>query len=522
MQELTRKLKRHTLEQQTLESVPLGSPRNPAPESKRKKWQNCIGNEIVEPLLYVKPQTLDELVESVVYAQTNNCKVKAVGSGHSFSDIVQTADVLVNCHGLKNPIPLDKDLLYDEDMLKDRDYNLKHLVQVENGITIRDLNRHLDRNGLALENMGGYDAQTIAGVVSTSTHGTGITLGPIASSVVSIVLVGEWGKIYRIEPSAGITNPQKYKTRFPTNELIQDDDVFNAVLVSMGCMGIIYSFILKVRDAFLLCEERDKDTTSVWEELREGGKIKQLLEKNRHLEIWVNPYAIEGKHGCLITKRNVYTGNPNTLTPGQRMRRWLVEELLLTFKTLPALVFKLFYKKTPKLIAGSMKTVLDDDGYVGKSYKVMNLGNANQVKGYSAEYAVSLEDDQFIKAVDKILELAKRNQEVGDIYHTAPISLRFVKRCDAFLSMMNGEDKCLIEVPLLVGTKGRYQILDKIEHELLKLGQIRPHWGQYHNLGKDTIAALYPDLGKWLKVYEQMNKSRIFSNTFTNRCGFDH
>lgn len=505
-----------------MESVPLASPKDPAQDSKRKKWQNCIGNEIVEPLLYVKPQTLGELVEAVVYAQTNNCKLKAVGSGHSFSDIVQTSDVLVNCHGLKSPIPLDKDLLHDESVLTAMGYPVNHLVHVENGITIHNLNEYLDHNGLALENMGGYDAQTIAGVVSTSTHGTGIGLGPIASSVVSIVLVGEWGKIYRIEPSAGITNPEKYKIRFPANELIQDNDVFNAVLVSMGCMGVMYSLVLKARDAFYLCEERDKHTVGIWEDLKEGDKIKKLLETNRHLEIWVNPYAINGKHDCLITKRNIYTGNVNTLSVRQRMRRWLVEEVLLKFPTVPRLIFKLFYKKTPQLITGSMKTVLDDDGYVGKSYKVMNLGNANHVKGYSAEYAISLEDDLFIKAVDKILELAKHNQEIGEVYHTAPVSLRFVKRCDAFLSMMNGEDKCLIEVPLLVGTKGRFQILDKIEHEFLKLGRIRPHWGQYNNLGKDTIVDLYPDLEKWLSVFRQMNKTRIFSNTFTDRCGFDH
>jgi len=86
--------------------------------------------------------------------------------------------------------------------------------------------------------------------------------------------------------------------------------------------------------------------------------------------------------------------------------------------------------------------------------------------------------------------------------------------------MMNGEDKCMIEVPLLVGTKGRFQILDNLEHRLLKLGKIRPHWGQYNNLGENTIKELYPELDKWLSCYRLMNKSGIFNNTFTDRCGF--
>ena len=199
-----------------------------------------------------------------------------------------------------------------------------------------------------------------------------------------------------------------------------------------------------------------------------------------------------------------------------------MENVILKFKTLPKLGFKLFYKKTPQLISASMNAVLDYNGYIDKSYHVMNLGNANYVKGYSGEYAISLQDGMYIKAADTILALAKKNKEIGQLFHTAPISLRFVKQCDSYLSMMNGEDKCMIEVPLLVGTKGRFQILDKIEHELFKLDRIRPHWGQYHNLGEETIRLMYPQLDDWLRVYREMNKTGIFKNTFTDRCGFDN
>jgi hypothetical protein len=418
-------------------------------------------------------------------------------------------------------IPLDKDLLYDESVLITRGYASRHLVHVENGIKIRDLNTYLDENKLALANMGAYDGQTIAGVISTSTHGTGVSLGPLPDSVAAMVIVGETGMVYRIEPSAGITDPGKYKASYPENKLIQDDEYFNAVLVSMGCMGIIYSLILKVVDSYFLKEERfgNKGET-FWEDLKVPGKIASLLKANRHLEIWVNPYEIDGKHGCLVTKRNIYDGNVARLPKGSRSRRWFIEYVVLRFRKLPALIFKLFYSKSPQLISASMHGVLDYDGYIDKSYEVMNLGNANYVKGYSGEYAVSLANDLYIQAIDKILELAKKNMHIGELYHTAPVSMRFVKSCNAHLSMMNGEDKCLIEVPLLVGTKGRFQILDKIEHELLKLGKIRPHWGQYHNLGNDTITDLYPCLAKWLVVFREMNKTGIFNNTFTDRCNF--
>src|SRR4051794_30083348 len=220
------------------ESVPSAPPASiKHREIVRKTWKNCVCNQVVEPLRYLKPQTLDELIHIIVTAQEEKCKVKAVGSGHSFSDIVQTSDFLIDCHALNRPIPLEKELLYAPNVLKEKEYNIDHLVQVENGITIRDLNQYLDKHKLALVNMGGFDAQTIAGVISTSTHGTGIGLGPIASSVASLVIVGEKGLVYRIEPSNGITDPLKYKLQYPANELVQNDDFFNAVLVSMGCMG---------------------------------------------------------------------------------------------------------------------------------------------------------------------------------------------------------------------------------------------------------------------------------------------
>lgn len=242
----------------TKECVPETSPVKKGQIKQRKRWKNYVSNQIVEPLQYRKPVSLEELVEIMGDAQKRGCKVKAIGSGHSFSDIVQTTDILIDCHGLNRPIPLKEELLHDEETLTKMGYNLDHLVHVENGMRILDLNNYLDKKGLALENMGGYDGQTIAGVVSTSTHGTGITLGPIADSVASMIVVGEKGKVYRIEPSNGITDPAMYRRTFPDNELVQEDDFFNAVVVSMGCMGLIYSLIIKVRDSFHLEEIREE------------------------------------------------------------------------------------------------------------------------------------------------------------------------------------------------------------------------------------------------------------------------
>lgn len=491
------------------------------PYKLRKKWKNCVANQIVQPLRFYKPKTLAELIQIIQIAEKGHYKVRAIGSGHSFSEILQTPDFLINCHEMNQPIELDKSILKSETTLSSNGNNSEYLVHVENGITIKSLNKYLDKKKLALMNMGGYDAQTIAGVISTSTHGSGITLGPIASSVVSIILVGECGIVYRIEPSDGITDPAKYKAKFPQNFLIQDDESFHSILVSMGCTGIFYSVILKVTKAFYLREERlSKINETYWEDVKLKVDIKKMLAENRHLEIWINPHSVGGKHRCLITKRNIYEGEYKKLPAGSRMRHWLAEIFVKYCEGLIRAMFRYFYKSSPFFIDLSMKQVIDYDGYVDKSFEVLHLGNANLVKSYSNEFAISLTDDLYIKAADKILELAESNKNNGGLYHSAPISLRFVKRCDAYLSMMNGEDKCLIEIPILVGTHGGIQILQRIEEELLNLGDIRPHWGQYHQLNENSIKKLYPELNKWKKVFAVMNKKGTFTNSFTERCGF--
>ena len=78
---------------------------------------------------------------------------------------------------------------------------------------MRELNALLDARNLGLTNMGGYDAQSISGVVSTSTHGSGITFGPFPDAVRSLDLVVAGGELVRVEPENGITDAQAFADR---------------------------------------------------------------------------------------------------------------------------------------------------------------------------------------------------------------------------------------------------------------------------------------------------------------------
>ena len=142
------------------------------------------------------------------------------------------------------------------------------LVRVEAGATIKYLNRKLLKDqGKALKNMGSFDGQTLAGAVNTSTHGTGARLQALSDSVRSVELItvvespAQPGtplvRSYRIEPSSGITDREAFESDVGKHgtTLIQDDEVFDSVVVGYGCMGVAYAYTLEVRDRFFLHED---------------------------------------------------------------------------------------------------------------------------------------------------------------------------------------------------------------------------------------------------------------------------
>lgn len=468
-------------------------------------WWDCIQARMAQPLRTFQPASLAELQTIVSNAARERLTVKAAGSGHSFTDVAVTADYLIRPGSLNKPLPLDTTLLR-------AGVDSRNLFEVESGITIYELNDYLwNENGKALSNMGGYDGQTILGVVSTSTHGSGMAFGPLADFVRSITLVAGDGKTYRIEPANGITDAAGWAARQTGIELKQDDNWFDAVRVGIGCMGVVYSVVLEVRDAYALKEER---TLSTWREVRDDLRDGRVLSDNRHYEVLVNAYAASGDFTCLVTRRNVTTEPP---TRPEIARNYLLE-LLAKFPLVGKLLVTVLNRDPdliPKVIDKGLRALVQT--YVDRSYRVFNIGNANDARAYGSEIAVPLPNT--IAAVERILSIAEQRARVGKAYLTSPFSLRFVNASSAYMSMMHAMPACLIEFPMLEDGYGGRELLREIEHALYALGG-RPHWGLLNFLqGRDLVASMYPKFAAWNAVRELLDPGSMFRNAFTERCG---
>jgi hypothetical protein len=188
-------------------------------------------------------------------------------------------------------------------------------------LKVHDLNCELDKIGLAMITLGGSTGQSVAGVVSTGTHGSDVGLGPIPDVVRAIHLVGPGGQEWWIERSGAnaITDPARME-QVRTNGLLcpgirieYDDQLFDAALVSVGRMGIVYSYVVEVRNSFNLQVDAERKPWSQAVTTIRDGIRDAAPPSEQWIEIVVNPFRnAAGDHDCVITRKRETSAAPTT------------------------------------------------------------------------------------------------------------------------------------------------------------------------------------------------------------------
>jgi FAD/FMN-containing dehydrogenase len=148
-------------------------------------YVNWNGRVHVRPEAIARPADEADLAALVARARERGAAVKAVGSGHSFNEIMATTGTLVEMSRFDRVIAIDRE---------------RGLVRVQAGMKLRDLVVVLERNGLALPNIGAWMEQTISGVLATATHGTaGRWTANLTDALVSYRLVDGTGRVHVVE-----------------------------------------------------------------------------------------------------------------------------------------------------------------------------------------------------------------------------------------------------------------------------------------------------------------------------------
>jgi len=345
-------------------------------------WQNWAGTASADPVRRHWPRSTEEIADALTAATKDGLTVRALGSGHSFTAAAATSGVALDLSGWTGIVAADLE---------------SGLVTVRSGTTIRELNAALDTLGLALANLGDIDAQTVAGAISTGTHGTGASLGGIATQVAGLELVLADGSVAACSAS-------------------QRPDLFAAARVSVGALGVLSSVTLKCVPSFTLAaDERPMPVDEVL------GRFAEFAAGNDHFEFYWFPY---GKNA--LVKRNNRVNGDDTAGPMARWRRFLEYEVMenaafgalcRTGRAVPAAI-----KPLNRLAAAT----LSKRSYSAPSHQV--FVTPRRVRFVESEYAVPRES-----LLDVLAELRAGVPRLADPV-MFPVEVRVAAADDIWLS----------------------------------------------------------------------------------------
>ena len=517
------------------------------PRALDRKWVSYLRFQEVRALEIFRPKNLADVQTLCRIATENGLKVRAIGSGHSFSAIGVTDDIFVETQQMHRMLPLAPADRRRRLKAQFQDAQRSPMAEFEVGRTIVDLSKELEKTGHALVNQGTYDGQTFWGAVSTSTHGSGLDRGPFPDMVLSLVLVGENGRTFRIEPRNGITEPRGWKEP-GIDELIQDDDTFQSVVCSFGCMGIAYSAVIALRPFYWL-DEWTYITT--WDTFKASfaspAELREFVARWDTFSMLVAPTEAEhGKKDGVTLKGELAVSLCMREETDERRKigGTFTDSLAKVFEDLHIITGKAPAEgnwRRPKLadlkrddswLANMAVKQTGKRGWTGreldpaklpiqrrnKCYKIFPRGG-KLFGGYGIELAFPIA--RTFEVMDRIIELAQQNTE-DRMFHTAPVAIRFVKAAGAYASPQYGRETVMFEVLMSKGTTDGVAALKLIEEAMLHEPDIRVHWGLHMDRlssSNSSLRRMYPRWDRFTATFERFNQAGTFRNEFTERIG---
>lgn len=424
-------------------------------------WRNWSGEQQCRPARVVRARSREQVQEAVRDAAARGLRVKAVGSGHSFTSVALTDGVMIDI------APMDRVLDADP---------ASGLVRVEAGITISALSERLSGLGLGMENLGDIDVQTIAGAIATGTHGTGELLANISSQVRSIELVTADGEVVELNG-------------------VDDPDALRAARIAIGALGIVTAVTLQTIPAYVL---HGVDTTEPLEEML--TTLDQRTANHRHFEAYVFPHS-----SLALTRTNDVHDGP--AAPPSAFSQWLRQGLLET-TTLRAL--SEIGRRYPRAIPRLNRTITRLAGTSVRTDRSDRIfASPRHVPFVEMEYALPRAASE--PAVRAILAAIERERFAINF----PIEMRFVRGDDALLSPAFGRDTAYLAVHTYrdMPWKPYFRAVEAIANE----HGGRPHWGKRHFQTAATLAPRYPEWERFQEIRRRLDPEGRFANSYTDR-----
>lgn len=423
-------------------------------------WRNWAGTVQCRPSRQIHPSSVTDVVDAVAQTRDRGGRIRALGAGHSFSDIAVTQDTRIVLDRMTG--------LVGADLSTGR-------ATFGAGTSILAAAEALAGAGLAFSNLGDTGYQSLAGAAATGTHGSGLGFGSISSYVTGVELVTGTGEVLAIDES--------------------EPDLLAAARVSLGALGIATSVTMQCEDAFTL-----ETTRSVMDAEECLAELDSLLADNEHFELWWFPYT--GK--ALTTARN-RTNRP--ADPSKPAVEWFTDVFMGNH------VFGLVLgagRNWPRTIPSINR--------LAAALSPQDTRVARSDRGFLSDRRTKLQEMEYNVPREEAVPLLRRFvRDVEDLNLPVsfPVHARFGPAESSLLSPAFGRDGATIGCMVDPGLPyvQPFQILERMA---TAVGG-RPHWGKEHYRTAEELRADYPRWDDFQAIRRHLDPDGVFGNEYTDR-----
>jgi FAD-linked oxidoreductase len=426
-----------------------------------KNWKNWGRTESARPAHVAYATSIDDVVSVVNHARQHGLKVKAIGAGHSFSGIAVPVDIQLDISGIDGVFAVEG-----------------NRVTLGAGTNLYQLPALLDPLGLALENMGDIDRQTIAGATSTGTHGTGALFGGLARQLAAVTLVTADGQVLTVSPT-------------------ENAELWPAVRLGLGALGILVEVVIECVPSFLLnAVEKPEPLDDVLDNWMSRSTAVD------HFEFYWFPHT-----KTALTKTNTRLPLEAGIKPQHPVPAFIDDVLMPNW----------IYGATNALGRVMPMTIKPQNWLGERLIAERELTNVSH-KVFAAQRTVHFKEMEYalprehvpaaLRAIDALIEA--KGWRIS-----FPVEVRVAASDDIWLSTAYDRETGYIAVH-------RYHRDDPTEYftavEAIMMGfNGRPHWGKMHNRDAASLAEAYPRFGDFTAVRDRLDPDRLFANPYTER-----
>ncbi len=428
---------------------------------KDKLWTNWAGNVQSTPNYTHFPSSISDVQDIVNSCRVRGTSLRVTGAAHSFSPVAKPDDDAMSLNNLRGLIS------YDSEVME---------VRLWAGTYLYEATKLLASVNMGFENMGDIQEQTIAGAVSTGTHGTGLTLASLSDQVVAWTWVDGRGEV------------QQHRRG--------DDDLSKALSLSLGMLGVLVDVTLRTIPLYSLeVKNYHREFTVAIEEWQ------TKIQNHRHVEWFYFPGTkiVQVKEtDCVALKKQTLLSKANDF-----VKIGLIETI--GFKVISELCrIRPQLSKTMTHFSANNVPTGTKSGMYHEIFPTARL-----VRFTETEYAIPLAS--FEECMIEIQLFFKAHP----FYVHFPIECRITAGEDAFLSPTQGQESAFLAFHMYKGMDdGPYF---KWVHQLMEKYGGRPHFGKMNDLTNDKLRSLYPNLERFMEIRAKFDPSNIFLSTYLKK-----